>query len=778
MAIITEIQEAAAPTTTKYDVFLSFRGKDTRLGFIDYLYQALVSEDISTFLDEEEVETGEELKPELARAIRSSRASIIVLSKNYATSTWCLDELLLILEQRKVSNQIVLPIFYNVEPTHVRKQESTFGEALLEHERRMENEKDQQKKVQGARKLEMWRKGLTEVADLKGKDATGRREMVVIEEVVKEIYTRLELHLKRKIPHLIGMYNSVITISYWLKRESTESAEILTISGMAGIGKTTLAKYICQLHRHEFETSSFLEDIGRRCAQKTCSQLDLQKQLLRDILKKRRIEELTLDLGTSMIEKALLRKRTLLVLDDVGNCDQLDMLIGTKGFHPGSKIIVTTKDGSLTEKCSLFRTTSHPKHTKHALRGLDDTDSVRLLCWHAFGNNDPKKGYEKQAQQVAEYCGGHPLALKVLGGSLLNKDVAIWSELLQMWEAKEYLSNVQEALQISFDSLSENRKELFKHIACFFVGKDREFTEKILRECGFQTLYGITELIDRCLVTIGDYNELMMHQLIQDLGRDLVCKESPEKPWKRSLVWKHEESLDLLKNDKGTNKIQGLILDMNLLREEPLSRSSSVTDNNFQNDFVNNSSRAFQLIYEFFLKIWLFFAGLLLMFSSSHCKDIELRADALRKMDKLKLLQLNHVKVNGSYKNFPKGLRWLCMHGFQLKYIPSDLPMENLVALDMSYSSLTHLWKKPKLLSSTSCHLPSLGWTDLQHVTDLKVRFWNSSRMSRVNFPVQMFYEFGIFSTFFPGKVLPDCTPQYIDCLVSPATIGMGCLFG
>ncbi|KAI3515063.1 hypothetical protein L1887_13812 [Cichorium endivia] len=62
------------------------------------------------------------------------------------------------------------------------------------------------------------------------------------------------------------------------------------------------------------------------------------------------------------------------------------------------------------------------------------------------------------------------------------------------------------------------------------------------------------------------------------MGRDLVRKESPEKPWKRSLVWKHEESLDLLKKDKGTNKIQGLILDMNLLREEPLSRSSTLEE--------------------------------------------------------------------------------------------------------------------------------------------------------------------------------------------------------
>ncbi|KAI3781576.1 hypothetical protein L2E82_11593 [Cichorium intybus] len=144
MAIITKIreEEEAAATTTEYDVFLSFSGKDTRLCFIDYLYQAL------------------------------------------------------------------------------------------------------EKKLEGARKLEMWRKGLAEVADLKGKNTTGRREMVVIEEVVEEINTRLELHFQRKIPQLIGMDYSISDISSWLQRGSSETAEILTIWGMAGIGKTALAKHI------------------------------------------------------------------------------------------------------------------------------------------------------------------------------------------------------------------------------------------------------------------------------------------------------------------------------------------------------------------------------------------------------------------------------------------------------------------------------------------------------------------------------------------------------
>nr|KAJ0190113.1 hypothetical protein LSAT_V11C800435190 [Lactuca sativa] len=375
-------------------------------------------------------------------------------------------------------------------------------------------------------------------------------ETEVIEEVVKEISTRLELHLQTRMPLIIGMEDSIFTISSWIKGGSSEAAEILTIWGMPGIGKTTLAKHMYMLHCHEFERSSFVEAIGRRSAQQTCSQLDLQKQLLGDILKKTKIEENNADLCTSKVEKALSRKNTLLVLDDVDNFEQLDVLIGTKGFHPGSKIIVTTKDKSLTEKCSLFRMKFPPKHTKHALRVLSDTESVRLLCWHAFGNNDPRKGYEKEAEQVAKYCGGHPLSLKVLGSSLINKDAAIWSDVLEMLEAKGYLTDVQDVLQISFGSLSGDCKELFKHIACFFVGKEREFTETILKECGFQTSYGIKKLIDRCLLTIGDYNEFTMHQLLQDMGRDLVRKESPDKPWKRSRVWKHEESLNLLKKDK------------------------------------------------------------------------------------------------------------------------------------------------------------------------------------------------------------------------------------
>lgn len=278
--------------------------------------------------------------------------------------------------------------------------------------------------------------------------------------------------------------------------------------------------------------------------------LDLQKHLLEDIQKGNLLKLQDVNMCTIKIEKALLNNRTLLVLDGIDNFEQLDVLIGTKGFHPGSKIIITTKDGSLTEKCGLFNTNVLPRHTKVLHKGLNWTESLQLLSWYAFRCNYPKEEYKEEVMKVVRHCKGHPLALKVMGSSLRNEDVVAWEDAVELL-AKEPNPNIQKVLQISFDSLpSENDKELFKHIACFFVGKEREFTETILKECRIRTTFGLTKLINRCLIMVGQRNELKMHQLLQEMGRYLVYQESPHKPWKRSRLWRHEDSYNVLKQEK------------------------------------------------------------------------------------------------------------------------------------------------------------------------------------------------------------------------------------
>ncbi|KAJ9551444.1 hypothetical protein OSB04_015489 [Centaurea solstitialis] len=146
-------------TSFKHDVFLSFRGEDTRTSFVDHLYHALKQENIETYKDDQNLERGRKISKELIQAIEESRFHVVVFSKNYASSSWCLDELVKIMEcQKTPTEHIVYPIFYDVEPTQVRKQNGEFGSAFSKHE----NSEDAEK----------WRKALVEATSFSGQDLT------------------------------------------------------------------------------------------------------------------------------------------------------------------------------------------------------------------------------------------------------------------------------------------------------------------------------------------------------------------------------------------------------------------------------------------------------------------------------------------------------------------------------------------------------------------------------------------------------------------------------
>ncbi|KAG6627882.1 hypothetical protein CIPAW_15G160700 [Carya illinoinensis] len=140
-----------------YDVFLSFRGEDVRDNFISHLHKALVEKRINTYIDYN-LERGEEISPALFKAIEGSMISIIVLSENYAESKWCLDELLKILDCNETIKQIVLPIFFKVDPSEVRHQKGIFGRSF---------DKLGDKLKDNANMLK-WKKALEKVANFSG----------------------------------------------------------------------------------------------------------------------------------------------------------------------------------------------------------------------------------------------------------------------------------------------------------------------------------------------------------------------------------------------------------------------------------------------------------------------------------------------------------------------------------------------------------------------------------------------------------------------------------
>lgn len=151
-----------------YDVFLNFRGSDTRTSFVSHLYSALSNAGINTFLDQE-LSKGTELQPEILRAIETSHMSVVVFSKSYTESCWCLNELETIMECHRVHGQVVVPVFYDVEPSVVRHQKGAFGEAL---------ETLVRKRCSGSGLKYVrssWKTALTEAANLTGWDVTKYR---------------------------------------------------------------------------------------------------------------------------------------------------------------------------------------------------------------------------------------------------------------------------------------------------------------------------------------------------------------------------------------------------------------------------------------------------------------------------------------------------------------------------------------------------------------------------------------------------------------------------
>ncbi|RYR26727.1 hypothetical protein Ahy_B02g061033 isoform C [Arachis hypogaea] len=143
-----------------YDVFLSFRGKETRSKFISHLYASLENAGIYVFKDENGLARGENLSISLLKAIGESKTYIIILSPNYAFSRWCLQELEDIMIFCKNKTQKVLPVFYHIDPSEVRNQTGKFGQAFDNLMRRYPD------KIRG--KEQSWRKALREVGCIAG----------------------------------------------------------------------------------------------------------------------------------------------------------------------------------------------------------------------------------------------------------------------------------------------------------------------------------------------------------------------------------------------------------------------------------------------------------------------------------------------------------------------------------------------------------------------------------------------------------------------------------
>nr|XP_016508750.1 PREDICTED: disease resistance protein TAO1-like [Nicotiana tabacum] len=607
--------ESSTSSHFSYEVFLSFRGEDTRKTFTDHLYSKLRDVGVNTFIDEE-LRKGDVISRELEKAIEESRISIIVFSRNYTSSSWCLNELVKILECKEKLKQMVLPIFYDVDPSEVRKQTGLFGEALAKHKERSI----------GAQMVEKWRAALTEAANLSGwhlQNVADGHESKFIEKIIQQVLQEVNQTPLDVAWHPVGVDSRVKDIELLLQNECEDEVRMIGIHGVGGIGKTTLAKAIYNRMFRLFDNSCFLSDV--RSEAEEFGLVKLQKKLLRQILKTEDIKVGSVAQGINLIKARLGSKKVLIVLDDMDHERQLEALTRERSwFGSGSLIIITTRDERLL--CQLReKERCEPKL-------LNENEAMSLFCWHAFDNHFPPEDYIKLAHGIIEYSGRLPLALVILGSHFQGRSVEEWGHEFEKLRAIPHC-DIQKILKISFDGLDDEIQTVFLDIACAFHGFHECEVTEILNACGFHAESAIATLIQKHLLQRDDLY-LVMHDLVRDMGREIVRMESARDPGKRSRLFIPQEVCDILQGNKGSENVEVLKVDRETLKG------------------VNLSTKAFE------------------------------------QMKNLRVLIMDELHISGDLGLLSKKLRWLSWKKCPLKCIPSNFPAENLVVLDMRESDI------------------------------------------------------------------------------------------
>ncbi|KAG0626627.1 hypothetical protein M758_2G138900 [Ceratodon purpureus] len=543
-----------AATDVDYDVFLNHRGPDVKAGFIAHLDEALRGAGLNPFLDKESLRKGDPAFTSIDAALKVAKVHVAVVSKRYAESKYCLNELVDMLR----SGKPVIPVYYEVEPAQLRWVENgPFAEAFEKHKCKRPPEQVQE-----------WTLALRRLADITGfcfrsSDYSGD-EAQLKREVVNAVLSKVTPTFEAiRVDHLmVGIKTHMNTCVKKLEKMSS-SACLLGLVGMGGVGKTSLAKLIYNHFggQRKFQAMSFLAiDRNLVSSMEVGSSLltRLQRQLVRDLLHVPSNNEQSYSYWFHKLPK---KGPVLIVLDDIHEESHFDELIlDTSLLAQGSCIIATSRDQHLLKIIGGESNTYI-----HEVTPLGIDDSQKLFNLHAFRNEDIPQDFKAIAKKVTNACGGLPLALKAVGSSLRDKRSSedlecIWPEAVAA--LKKDLT-IELALKWSYNCLSKEEKMMFLDIATEFYDRDKDEAMEIWKSCNDTPNITLRKLIDKSLVVIDTsqgFDVLTMHGLLQDMGQSIGISNG-------SHLWGDRATKALEDGYKDHNNVRALNLANSRMRK-------------------------------------------------------------------------------------------------------------------------------------------------------------------------------------------------------------------
>ncbi|KAD6455002.1 hypothetical protein E3N88_09708 [Mikania micrantha] len=183
--------------------------------------------------------------------------------------------------------------------------------------------------------------------------------------------------------------------------------------------------------------------------------------------------------------------------------------------------------------------------------GIDQLEALAPICLfsrRAFRTEFPIQGFEELSEAVVHYAAGLPLTIKVLGSFLCGRTEPIWLETLKRLK-KIPLDETLKILEISYDGLEEECKEIFLDIACILKGERKNKAIRILESFGFHAQIGLEVLEQKSLINISYNGYLGMHDHIEEMGKNIVRCLHPNEPNRHSRLWVEEEIKEILIND-------------------------------------------------------------------------------------------------------------------------------------------------------------------------------------------------------------------------------------